>query len=228
MRNCKVHIIESPSADDMLAEQYEGQILRSALRHGRVPVELHTAVDPRHFAQALAAVIESYQRDQDSFPIIHLSMHGNADGVGFTNDESVDWTELGDGLSFVNEALHDKLLVIMSACQGFNAIRMAQRGGHAPFFALVGPSTNISWKDTVAAFMAFYHHVIVRDGPIVSGVEVINHVLRENIFQAKTAAAALAEWRTERAAADQDRLRRLAERVAGRWQARPTGTSPRT
>lgn len=223
MRNCKVHIIESPSPDDILAEQYEGQILRGALRYGQVPVELHTAVDPLHFARALAAVITSYQLDQDSFPIVHLSMHGNADGVAFTNDESIDWTELGDGLSFVNEALHDKLLVIMSACQGYNAIRMARRGGHAPFFALVGPSTNISWKDTVAAFVAFYHHVIVREGPIISGVNVINQVLRENIFQSKTAAAAVAEWRTEKAAADQERLRRIAELVAARWRARQPG-----
>ncbi|MDI1437509.1 hypothetical protein [Polyangium sorediatum] len=223
MRNCRVHIIESPSADDIFTEQYEGQILRGALRYGQVPVELHTVVDPQHFARALAAVINSYKRDQDSFPILHLSMHGNENEVAFTNGDTVDWPALGEGLSLINEALHDKLLVLMSACQGYNAARMARREGHAPFFALVGPTANISWKDTVAAFGAFYHHVIVRDGSIVSGVQVINSVLRTNIFQATTAADELAEWRTEKAAADEERLRRIADRVLARWQARPVG-----
>jgi hypothetical protein len=86
-----VHIVESPSADDFLAERHEGAVLRAALRHAQLPVRLHTTVDAQRFGKALAAVVGDYERNQDSFPIIHLSMHGNDGGIGLTNGDTLDW-----------------------------------------------------------------------------------------------------------------------------------------
>ncbi len=45
MRNCMVHIVESPSLDDFFAERHEGAVMRAGLKHAQLPVRLYTAVD---------------------------------------------------------------------------------------------------------------------------------------------------------------------------------------
>lgn len=213
MRNCMVHIVESPSPDDFFVERHEGAAMRTALTHARLPVRLYTAVDAARIVRALAEVVKAYQINQDSFPILHLSMHGNDAGIALTNGETLDWATLGDALSWVNEALHGKLVVVMSTCKGYSGVKMARRDGHAPFFALIGPPQDVAWEDTVAAFVAFYHHLIARDGAIRDSVAVINQVLRAELFQARKADDELATWRTEKSAADNDRLKKIAERI---------------
>jgi hypothetical protein len=218
MRECRIHIVESPSADDFLVEQYEGPTLRTALQQAQLSVHLHTAVDAQHLGKALARVIDDYMQNQNAFPILHLSMHGSNSGVTLTSGEKLDWNNLGASLSLVNEALNDKLLVAMSTCKGFNGASMARRQGHLPFFALIGPKDNVSWRDTVAAFVAFYHHLIARDGTIVSGVQLINDLLGVQLFQAQKGEDELTAWKAGKAADDEAHLRQIAEKIVARWR----------
>lgn len=224
MANVTVHIIESPSPDDFLDDRREGEALNAALVHAQIGARLHTVVDAACFAKAIGRALAHHksQHGGDNIPIVHLSMHGNEDGVALTNGNRLDWLTLGSMLRLANETVGGVLLVAMSTCQGFNGIEMARVGeGVLPFLALVGPSDNIAWSDTVAAFVAFYHHLVRSGGKLTRSTEVMNAVLARDapLFQMRTGVDVQAKFLHEirKARALRDRLaqaRRLAESKA--------------
>lgn len=198
MRDCRIHIVESPSPDDFYEGTREGPTLASALGHAAIPSIVHTAVDLAHFKKALrAALAEHAEGTPVKYPVLHLSMHGTADGVVLTDGTRVPWTGLKHALVHTNTRLGGDLLVSMSACFGVNAQEMARGEGEPPFFALVGPSREVNWEDTVPAFVAFYTHVMRHDGGIAPGVTLMNSVVRnEDLFQAKEGEVVQREWRS--------------------------------
>ena len=183
MATVTVHIIESPSPDDFLDDRREGHALRSALAHAQIPAELYTVVDEERFFSAIGKIIGyHHNRDQkNDIPIVHLSMHGNDACVALTNGKEFQWDVLGAAIGLANSTLGETLLVAMSTCHGFKAIEMARVEGKPPFLALVGPTDVVAWRDTVAAFVAFYHYLVRSEGKITDATNVMNSVLaRQN------------------------------------------------
>ena len=207
-----VHIIESPSADDFLDDRREGVALNAALSHAQIKSRLHTVVDTKHFAMALGRALAHHhsQAPGDSIPIIHLSMHGNATGIALTSGEGLEWDTLRCMLQLTNNAVGGVLLVAMSTCHGFKAADMARVEDSLPFLALVGPNDGVAWRDTVAAFVAFYHYLVRSNGKISRATELMNAVLARTapLFEMCTGAAVQAEYREEIR-----RARTLSERI---------------
>lgn len=207
-----VHILESPSADDFLDGRHEGEVLRAALDHAGLPAGLHTVVSTATLGKALARVVGEHMADPGKVPVLHLSMHGNETGVALTSGEVLEWRTLGDGLALVNEALGGSAIVIMSTCRGFDGVAMAERETGLPFDHLVGPKETIAWPDTVAVFVAFYHHLIAWGGSISSGVGVMNSIVQKDLFSSEVGRNAQASWRFARVASEwKRRLREQAQ-----------------
>src|SRR5260370_41653884 len=92
MRKAKVHVIESPSAEDFFEGRQEGVTLKAALDHAGVPARLRTAGNFKQVARALVEVIEEHEAG--GYPIIHLCMHGNDTGICPTSNDGFDWEAL--------------------------------------------------------------------------------------------------------------------------------------
>jgi hypothetical protein len=200
MRDCRIHIVESPGPSDFFDGHREGPTLAAALIHAALPTVVHTAVDLHYFKEALRAALAEHADERPvKYPILHLSMHGTEERVELTDGTRIAWASLREVLASTNAKLGGNLLVSMSACYGVNAAAMAHGDGASPFYALVGPAREVFWEDTVPAFVAFYTYVMRHDGNIVDGVAAMNQVIRSaDQFTARYGDAVQQEWRAAR------------------------------
>lgn len=75
----------------------------------------------------------------------------------------------------------------MSTCHGFQAAQLLTIAPDDPCFLIVGPTENVRWPDTIAAFVAHYHHVSC-GGSVSGSIDVMNQVIcraDRPLFQAK-------------------------------------------
>jgi hypothetical protein len=156
-----VHIVESPSSSDLLADQVEGRALCGALQLARIPYVYNLASSLQTFREALAdRLVQALKSPALSGrrPILHLSMHGNDQGVGLTSGEFISWEELHTELAPLLNAMNGGLLVCMSSCFGFSGCRMVMNTTtDHPFWAIVGNSRSVDWSDAAIAYITFYH-----------------------------------------------------------------------
>jgi hypothetical protein len=158
MINGFVYVIESPSAEDLLADRTEGRVLVGALDLAQIPRWYSLVVNRKILQHTLGARLSEAWRHLQKPPVVHLSMHGNQNGVGLTSGESLSWDDLRLLLAPLNNAMQGGLLICMSTCFGSSGCRMAMFDGtDMPFWALVGNAGSRSWSDAAVAYVAFYH-----------------------------------------------------------------------
>lgn len=177
----KVYIIESLSAVDIQTEKkYEGRILSEILMLQEISVEYSQIKDKTGFIEAIERIkmqiLSQYQNihinNSFTLPILHLSCHGNKDGIEFT-DEFIKWDELYAVLLLLSDAFVDidvdvnPLLLVMSVCEGLYALlldEIAQKlSKKSPFAFLIANKEKIYWEDTIVAFSVLYYNLILRD-----------------------------------------------------------------
>jgi hypothetical protein len=157
-----VHIVESPSPSDLLDGFTEGRMLCSFLELAQIPCIYNLAVDRTQFNESLSTRmdhgIERFQME----PILHLSMHGNHDGIQLTHQrvagELITWKELADAIKPVNHSVGGGLGICMSSCGGWHGRQMAQvfQAEDVPMGWIVGSSSTVNLCDVALAFCVFY------------------------------------------------------------------------
>jgi hypothetical protein len=196
-----VNIVESPSSADLLAECQEGMALHAALRQAHIPSRHYLATTKETFKLAL-----DYIAAQRHFAVqqivLHISCHGNDEGIGLTSSEFLSWDDLRSLLvnfgvkscSFLGPERISTLLLCMSSCFGLAAERMSA-GDERPFMALVGPSRAANWSDTLASFLAFYNLFLLKDKPCPEAVRAMNTVAGEDdLFHLVDFTAEVRSW----------------------------------
>ena len=124
----------------------------------------HTfAVDRTQFIRALdlsdGSRLRSKWLAEGVPPVIHLSMHGNQDGIALTSGENISWGELREILMPINASMQNGLLVCLSTCYGYSGTRMDMYFDEKPpFWAIVGSGGDVTWGDSLQGFSTFYHH----------------------------------------------------------------------
>lgn len=155
-----VHIVESPTDADLQARRAEGFVLNEALGIAQIP-HWYTLVRTRdELRNALQEGIATawHQLGAHLNPIVHLSVHGNAQGIQLNNGDFLTWHELRELLLPLLQAMQGRLLICMSSCFGAGGCRMAMYNDqHRPFWALVGHSRSPSWADAAISYVSFYH-----------------------------------------------------------------------
>lgn len=163
MRSAFIYIVESPSAADIYDGRTEGRALCEAFKLAGIPHEYTVAVNLPKFIEALSCgedsrLVAAVNRF-GAPPVVHLSMHGNGDGVGLTDGTLLGWQHLQAVLAPINERLPDGLLVTFSTCEGGSSMRMSMRKDDTkPFWATVGSMQSVGWDDALVAFMVFFHN----------------------------------------------------------------------
>jgi hypothetical protein len=187
--------VESPSSKDLLDGRTEGRLLWEALQLAGVQVLYNLATDYSTFNIALTAKIMQMSSYLNiGLPILHLSMHGNEDGIGLTNGTRLKWDDLRKLLLPINKLMQGGLIVCMSACSSASGGQMAMYDPPEPlpFFALIGHTGTPSWHEAAIAFVTFYHHLF-KHGNIEQAVDAMKvasdnaeftHVLGKDAQQA--------------------------------------------
>ncbi len=154
-----VHIVESPSPEDLLDSRTEGKVLSEALDLAGIKRFYNLAANEEMFKKAIwDRLLECWQMVPDKNPIIHLSMHGNEHGIVLTDGCLISWDQLRAALKHLTEGMKGGLLICMSSCFGASGCRMAMHSdAETPFLALVGHISEATWSDAAVAYVTFYH-----------------------------------------------------------------------
>ena len=153
-----VHIIESPSDEDLLDGRTEGKVISEALKLASIPHTYNLATTQTTFNGAIYDRLAQAWHHFSQPPVLHLSMHGNNEGVQLTDSSFLQWDTLRNILSPLNNIMNGGLLICMSSCFGAAGCRMAMHlGNDHLFWALVGNSGSVAWNDAAVAYVSFYH-----------------------------------------------------------------------
>ena len=172
-----VFVVESPRADDAYSHRSEMAALQLVGQLDEIPVYGRFALDREHFERALKEDVGKILTQHFSTkqgPLIlflHIGAHGDAEGFELSNHDSVTWVELRELLVPICRHLAGLLVLSMSSCEGFQAIRAALRLGtpedtQYPFAALVGSTGAPTWSDTAIGYATLYHRL--RQGATVA------------------------------------------------------------
>jgi hypothetical protein len=105
----KVLIIESGSPTDFYNDQLEGNSTLRLLQLLKIKSEMHLVLDKRRLSKALKLAAEEH------FHVIHISCHGDKDGIQLADGTNLDWNPLA--ALFQKHKVKPSALV-MSACCG--------------------------------------------------------------------------------------------------------------
>lgn len=184
-----VLVVESPSPVDLYHRRSEGEIIRQAVNLNQIPCTVRTAVNLEAFEASLKiGLTEEMERYQGLIPILHISAHGNREGIQLSDGTVIPWADLRQLLAPINNALNNSLLVCLSCCEGYSGIRMAmfiEDEGY-PFYAIVANSGKPLWSDTAVAYSTFYH-LLSKGEFIVNAVNAMCIASGDQTFFVETA-----------------------------------------
>lgn len=160
----KVLVIESASPDDFYNDQLDGNATSQLLRLLEIDFEMCIALDERRLSRALKFA------DSGNFDVIHLSCHGDKDGIQLANRTCIDWEPFAK--LFQKCRAHPRALV-MSACCGASS-------GIGRAFANVPLQPNIIFGSTDER----YYHDYAVAWAILYRVFLLNGVHRDAAQQA--------------------------------------------
>lgn len=225
-----VFVIESPSAVDLYHRRSEGEIVRQAVALNGIECVVKTAISLDAFGACLRiGLSEAMKRSPGYVPLLHISAHGDSQGIQLSDGYVMTWQELREHLRPVNEALDGSLIVCMSSCEGYSGIRMAMDATDEtfPFFALIGTGNKPTWSETAVGYATFYHQlcrgehidVAVKAMQIASGNSTFwlqhaensrrTYLEHINTVSPVEATATLEQLVTDSSLEDQENLKRL-------------------
>ncbi|WP_158756021.1 hypothetical protein [Dyella sp. S184] len=157
-----VFVIESPSAVDLYHRRSEGEIVRQAVELNGIKCTVKTAISFLAFDACLKVGLSEAMGQMPGFiPLLHISAHGDANGIQLSDGYNMSWVQLKDLLRPINQALGGSLVVCMSSCEGYSGTRMAMHPEESdlPYFALIGCGAQPTWGETAVAYATLYHQL---------------------------------------------------------------------
>ncbi|MBU3593491.1 hypothetical protein ICN42_05180 [Polynucleobacter sp. 71A-WALBACH] len=157
-----VFVIESPSAPDLYHRRSEGDVISQAVSLNGIHCVVKTAISLEAFNACLkVGISEEMQKFPGFMPLLHISAHGNSEGIQLSDGYMMTWVKLKEYLKPINQALGGSLIVCMSSCEGYSGIRMVmdKNAIDHPYFALIGCSEKPTWGETAVAYATFYHQL---------------------------------------------------------------------
>ena len=121
-----------------------------------VPVKFWRVSMRQEFVDLLPQ-FEQIFRDTGRIPVLHIETHGDANGIGISAAERIDWPDLMELFIPFNRLTRLNLVVILAACEGFWGVQMLQPARNAAAFrGLLGPNRKVSARELSDACLAFY------------------------------------------------------------------------
>ena len=190
-----VHLIESPSPQDLLDGRTEGAVLRESLDLAAIPNSYNLATDRATFETAITDKIHSAMAAFDAHPLLHFSMHGSQDGLGLTSGDIITWSKLASHIRATAPLAGCGLIVCMSSCYGAFARRMAFTHESAPYFLLFGHPGDLDWVDAAVGFTALYHRLFKGVPSLEAAVNAMREASGDNRFDLSYSPRDQAAWR---------------------------------
>ena len=227
-----VHIVESPSPDELLNGITEGRYLRSFLDIAGIKYSYNLAVDWDQFEIAMTDRVEKAMRlyNYRRVPILHLSTHGGKQGIQLTNqsgtEDMIFWPQLADYLLAIHEYIDGELGVCMSCCSGAHGIKMAEviEKENIPYRWIIGSFSEIDLRDAALAYAIFYrrfHCGIFNIDRLFKAIRVASGISDFNIWSAERIQEQYKQELIEKLLQGQESIAQILERIRPRHGGMP-------
>lgn len=185
----RVYIIESPSRQDLIEERKEGKALYESLILADCDVNYKLVANKEEFILSLKFIIEDFFEKKGKWhtmPFIHISAHGDEDGIQLTNGELVNWQDFEIELAKINQKIGflfglneysdfvSRIVLCFSACKGFNGYKIWNSNQPCPYQCIIGPVVDVDWSDSLTAFITFYHLANFKERSFSEAVKQMN------------------------------------------------------
>lgn len=181
-----VYIIESPSPDDLYFNINEGEILLKTLPLLGITTIKNIAVNINLFKKALTEDIFAISEKIKKIPVLHISAHGDRNGLSLTDGSVISWQTLKEYLNLINREYKDLLIICLSACESWAGCEMAMCSDTRPFFYLVGSIGTPSYRETVVGFTVFYN-LLTKQQKFIVIIDTMNAASGGKYFLGTTA-----------------------------------------
>lgn len=182
-----VYIVDSPSNDDLIDGLTIGMALRAALQAIKIPVIYTLTSNQINFELSLTTKLDNCIKQfqatsySNSYPFIHLCMHGNSGGVAFTDGNHYSWSNLKNILRAHNMMKGFDPFVCMASCNGLDGMRMVDKYNRV-FRYLIGNSTIVLQSDLTVGYLSFYNHLFHKKRTIEDAVIAMKIASGDNNF----------------------------------------------
>jgi len=89
----------------------EGKALLESLRLAEIPCSHNLVIDREMLKISLTSKLNQECQRLGKLPLLHLSMHGNADGISLSNKDFVSWQELWGLLTPISDYMQGGLII---------------------------------------------------------------------------------------------------------------------
>ncbi|HGS5294531.1 TPA: hypothetical protein ACMDR2_003568 [Vibrio cholerae] len=173
MARHEILILESRSPKDIYDDRFEAGTLKQVLKLEGVDTKHFEVINREYFAKAIKYAEKEHIR------YIHISAHGNPQGIALTDGDFITWREL-DEIAWPK--LKNTCLCFSSCSVGEGAEELFIY--HKSFCnAIVAPTRNIGWGEALVAFSAFYHRALSTETSTAQDVKVLNHIVGAGSFR---------------------------------------------
>ena len=167
----------------------EGKALYESMRLAGCDVKYMLVASKEEFIKAIDFVIHDFNQKKGKWatmPFIHISAHGDEDGIGLTSEERFYWYDFKIQIDKINSEIGfvphftqyskfvSRIVLCFSSCRGFNGFKIWDKENICPFQSLVGPTVDLTWSDALTAFITFYHLVNVKERSFSEAVVQMN------------------------------------------------------
>ena len=218
-----VHLVESPSPDELRDGVTEGKALCSFLDTAGIPYAYNLVVDLDQFHIAMTDKIDEAIDVFRKVPILHLSTRGGESGIQLTNQNELLWSELTEYIRLIHESIPGGLGGCMSGRFGLHGAKMAEviSKANIPYEWMVGSVYEIEVLDVALAYAIFYRRLYCGIDDIASllrAIRVASDISDFNIWDAKRIRAAYLQDRIEGMVeiSPQKRREELIEKIGAR------------
>src|SRR6266540_695832 len=153
-----VMIIESLGPEEFFHSRLDGRALSEVLKVLAISHEYRIGLNLKYFCRSLQIAAAKGPR------FLHLSAHGNEDGIGLGDGAFVSWGDLAPVLA--KGATASSIAVCLSTCAGATThkLQMEMAKLKKPFPYLIGSSdiNGLSFADSCVGWSIFYKTMLER------------------------------------------------------------------
>lgn len=148
-----IYIIESFSLIDIIRGYDEGEFLEELLRRLQLPFKREKPGDLKSFENVINGSFRKFYRKNGRKVVLHISMHGNRNGIVLSNKSIVSWEHLS---KLLNNICQGNLVLYLSACISIFAKDMVFRSS-SPFDYLICNHGKVKNDEAIIASSVLYH-----------------------------------------------------------------------
>lgn len=179
-----LHVIDAIDKVSLKKWGFEAEVLQRALRDTPIRIVPHRANSVATLIEAVNDIRTyraSYIDPRHAVPYIHISCHGNKNGLVVGECEQMSWRVLSEALLPLLETTDYHVALSLSSCWGYRGGELAYVMGadyrkRRPYYSLVGPPKGEEPLALCAAFAEFYRQLLSKFRQLKTAIRLANEV----------------------------------------------------